>query len=47
MTINIYIISSDELKNRVNNINNVISVFKNLCNKKILKYYLLSIINTL
>ena len=33
MTINIYIISSDELKNRVNNINNVISVFKNLCNK--------------
>jgi GR25 family glycosyltransferase involved in LPS biosynthesis len=31
--INIYIISSDELKNRINNINNVISVLKNLCNK--------------
>jgi len=31
--INIYIISTDELKNRVNNINNVISVLKNLCNK--------------
>jgi GR25 family glycosyltransferase involved in LPS biosynthesis len=31
--LNIYIISSDELKNRINNINNVITVLKNLCDK--------------
>lgn len=31
--INIYIISSEELKNRTANINNVIDIFRNLCSK--------------
>jgi GR25 family glycosyltransferase involved in LPS biosynthesis len=35
--LNIYIISSDELKNRINNINNVIAVLNNLCDKHNIK----------
>jgi GR25 family glycosyltransferase involved in LPS biosynthesis len=31
--INIYIISTEELKNRITNINNVVAIFKNLCAK--------------
>ena len=32
-TINIYIVYTNELENRITNLNNVIDVFKKLCNK--------------
>ena len=38
--INIYIISTEELKNRINNINNVVSILKNLCSKNNIKAFI-------
>jgi tetratricopeptide (TPR) repeat protein len=38
--INIYIISTEELKNRITNINNVVAILKNLCAKNNIKTFI-------